>query len=82
MSSSPRRIRTLNRRVDRAGRSVWRGVEAFGFWTAVLLPVAYPVVLVSDGWVSGSRIRLLGLLITHLVALVVGRGYQRGESRG
>jgi hypothetical protein len=82
MSSSPRRTRTLHRRVGRVGRSLCRGIEAFGFWAAVLLPVAYPVVLTGGGSVAGFWTRLVGLLTAHLTALVIGRGYQRQDGGG
>jgi hypothetical protein len=77
MSSSPQRIRTSRGRVGWAARSVRHGARAFGFWIAVLLPAIYPAVLIADAWLPESRQLLLGVLGVHLMALVLGRGYER-----
>jgi hypothetical protein len=78
MSPSPPRTLTPYRRVGRVARSLWRGAKAFGFWTAVFLPAAYPAALVAGAWLSESRAVLVLLLGVHLLALVVGQGYERG----
>ena len=81
-SSSPRRTRVLHRRAGQAVRSLWRGIEALGFLTAVLRPVAYPPILIGGGSVSGFWTQLLGLLSAHLTALLVGRDYRKRDSDG
>jgi hypothetical protein len=53
-----------------------------GFWAAVLLPAAYPVVLIASNWLSRPRILLLGLLGVHALALIVGRDYERRNTEG
>jgi hypothetical protein len=55
---------------------MWHGARASGFWLAVVLPVAYPVVLVAGGWVAESRMLLVGVLCVHLLALILGQGYE------
>ena len=77
MSLSLQRVRTPYRRVERAAGSLRRGARAVGFWTAVLLPAAYPGVLLAGGWLSSSRVVLVGLLGVHLLALLLGRDYER-----
>lgn len=51
-------------------------IEAIGFWSAILLPVLY-LVLFVNGIRSWSGLALiLGLLILHAIALVVGRNHR------
>lgn len=80
MAPSPRRIQARNHRAGDVVRSLWEGIEAFGFWTAVLLPLAYPAVLLSGGGLSGSWMALVGVLAAHGLALVIGREHGRRES--
>lgn len=82
MSPSPRRVRTPYPRLERVVRSLRNGTRAVGFWAAVLLPAAYPVVLIASNWLSRPRILLVGLLGVHALALIVGRDYERRNTGG
>jgi uncharacterized membrane protein len=77
MSPSPRRVRIPHPRLKRVVRSLRHGTRAVGFWAAVLLPAAYPIVLVASNWLTRPRTLLLGLLGIHALALIVGRDYER-----
>ncbi|MDS0259982.1 hypothetical protein NDI56_11315 [Haloarcula sp. S1CR25-12] len=53
-----------------------RPVQFLGFWTAVVAPLAYAVLLMSslDG---RSRLLLLtGVFFANVLGLVIGRGYR------
>lgn len=53
-----------------------RPVETAAFWLAVLLPVAYPALLV--GGLGGSELGLLAaLVVCNALALVLGRDHKR-----
>lgn len=55
-------------------RLVATPIEAAAFWTAVAVPLAYPVLLA--GGLRGSELSLFGLaLAINVVALVLGRDY-------
>lgn len=55
-----------------------RPVRAASFWTAVLLPLAYPALLY--GGVRGDELLLLvAAIAAHAVALRAGRGYKAPE---
>jgi hypothetical protein len=51
-------------------------VQFAGFWTAVLLPFVLFPMLVS-GMASEQLVPFVALLATNLVALVLGRDYNR-----
>jgi len=82
MSPSPLHVRTPHDRIERAARSAWHGARAVGFWTAVLLPAAYPAVLFAGAWLPEPRTLLIGLIGVHLLALAVGRDYGRRTPEG
>lgn len=49
-------------------------VQAVGFWTGVLVPLAYPLLLLGD--LHARSLALLGVLVTLNVAgLLLGRDY-------
>lgn len=53
-----------------------RPVEAAAFWTAVLLPLAYPWLMF--GGLDGRELfLLLGALALNAATLVLGRGHKR-----
>jgi hypothetical protein len=54
-------------------------VAATGFWTAVLIPLAYPVILA--GGLSGQELSFLpALLALNAIALYLGRDHNRDAS--
>jgi len=53
---------------------VTRPVKAADFWVAVLLSLAYPVLLYG-GLGADELLALLAAITTHVVALRLGRGY-------
>lgn len=54
-------------------------VQTASFWTAVLIPVAYPWLLF--GGVGGRELfLLLGLLALNAVTLVLGRDHKRDHA--
>lgn len=53
-----------------------RPVEAAAFWAAILVPVAYPALLI--GGLDGQQLTLLAaLLVVNALALLLGRGHNR-----
>lgn len=56
-------------------RHVTTAVRATAFWTAVVVPLAYPLLL-FDGTEYGLLVGLLGF---HALALVVGHLHSRNE---
>jgi hypothetical protein len=82
LSTLLRSIRVHDHQVGEDIRSLWRGTEAIGFWAAIVLPLAYPVVAIGGGWLSGSWTPLVGLVAAHSMALIVGRGHGRRISEG
>lgn len=57
----------------------FRPVEAAGFWTAVLIPLAYPALLY--GGVDGRELPLLlAALALNAAALVLGRNHNRDRA--
>lgn len=90
MSNSPSTpTRSVNRAYDSA--STWaEGVQtlattasaavvelfrAASFWAAIVAPVCYPPLLYR-----GESSLILGLLVLHVVALLVGHGYEYDQS--
>jgi hypothetical protein len=56
-----------------------RPVAATGFWTAVLIPLAYPLILA--GGLTGQELSFLpALLALNAVALFLGRDHHRDAS--
>jgi len=53
-----------------------RPVQFIGFWTAVLAPLAYPMLLGSG--LDGRPLLLLltGVFFANVLGLIVGRGYR------
>jgi len=52
-----------------------RPIEAVAFWAAVLVSLAYPVLLY--GGVRGDELLVLvAAIVVHVVALRLGRGYE------
>lgn len=51
-----------------------RPLSFFGFWTAVLAPLAYPLFLVGD-LDSQSLLWLSGVVCLNVVGLLLGRDY-------
>lgn len=80
MSSIASRSRSSPPRIGRLGRSVVHNFRAAGFWTAVALPVSYPLVVASGVPAARAQVVLFGLLCLHLVALIAGRGHARHET--
>lgn len=51
-----------------------RPVQALAFWTAVLVPLAYPVLLY--GGLDGQGLSTLAVaVLVNVLALLLGRGY-------
>lgn len=71
------------RRFAREGATLvgWlaRGISALAFWTAVVLPVLYPLLFV-DGLHGREPVILGTLFVTNVVALVAGHDYARDSS--
>lgn len=82
MTSMSPRSRSSPPRIGRLGRSLLRNVRAVGFWTAVALPVSYPLVLASGVPAGRAQAVLLGLLCLHLLTLIAGRSHAPPEDRG
>jgi hypothetical protein len=56
-----------------------RPVEAVAFWVAVLVPLAYPALMV--GGLDGQQLfLLLGALALNAAALFAGRDYNRDRA--
>lgn len=56
-----------------------RPVEAVGFWAAVLIPLAYPALMI--GGLEGPKLQLLlAVLALNATALFVGRDYNRDRA--
>jgi hypothetical protein len=73
-NASPRRLRRVDGGAVRA--SVESLVRATGFWTAVALPFIV-LVVVATGGAQRHPLAFSGLLAANLVALVLGRNYDR-----
>lgn len=58
-------------------RTVGGSLEAVAFWVAVLLPLAYPPVMILDVWQDWQAVLLGGLLLVHLCALALGHRHGR-----
>lgn len=73
----------LAHRVSLAAR-LTRTVRAAAFWTAVVSPIGYPILL-SVGLEGTTGLAFLGLLCGNALALAVGHNYdpsQDGETTG
>ena len=75
MSPSTQVRETL--RDSRAARLLRRPVEAFAFWTAILLPFVYLPMLFGGFETTTSVLLFAGLLAANGVALLVGHGHKR-----
>lgn len=51
-------------------------IQAACFWTAVALPLSYPILLWVNGVTARSSSVVLAVLGVHLLALLGGRGYR------
>ncbi|MXR43301.1 hypothetical protein GRX01_18425 [Halobaculum sp. WSA2] len=56
-----------------------RAGEAIAFWLAALLPLAYLPALAS-GVTSTQPLLVAGLIVAHVAALALGRGYATDAS--
>lgn len=56
-----------------------RAGEAIAFWLAALLPLAYLPALAS-GITSTRPLLVAGLIVAHVAALALGRGYATDAS--
>jgi VIT1/CCC1 family predicted Fe2+/Mn2+ transporter len=64
-------------RLRRLSRVVASTLRAAAFWSAVVLPVVYlPMLFVDGGW---STSLVSGLLAVHVLAVLVGKGYDPGN---
>jgi len=62
-------------RVDFRSLAV-RPVRAVAFWTAVVAPIAYPMLLLS-GFTGRTLLLLLaGVFFVNVLGLVIGRGHR------
>ncbi len=73
-NASPPRLRRVGGGTVRA--SVESVVRAAGFWAAVTIPFVMLVVLATGG-AQRHALAFTGLLAANLVALFVGRNYDR-----
>ena len=55
--------------------SVLRPIEAFAFWTAIVMPFIYLPLLLTGVETPSEAIAFGVLVAAHVVALVVGRRY-------
>jgi hypothetical protein len=53
-----------------------RPLRFVGFWTGVLAPLAYPLLLYG-GLDAQSLFVLLGVVVLNIAGLLLGRGYSR-----
>lgn len=60
-----------------ASRTLGDGIVGIGFWAAVLMPLSYVPVLATGVQTQADGLLLLGLLVSHAVALFAGHGYGR-----
>lgn len=60
-------------------RSIVSPVQFLGFWTAVVSPFVLVglVAVAAAGLASGARPALVAVLVTNIVGLLLGRGYNR-----
>ena len=66
---------STSRRVRSVARAVRRGpVQAVGFWTGVLAPLAYPLLLFGE-LTTRSLGLLCGVVALNVCGLLLGRGY-------
>lgn len=63
--------------VASASRTLRAGIVGIGFWAAVLMPLTYVPVLATGVQTQADGLLLLGLLISHAVALFAGHGHGR-----
>jgi hypothetical protein len=62
------------RRVHHIGTAT---LEAVGFWTAVVLPLPTLLVLAFGSGTPTELVAVAGLLLTNLLAFVLGHDYSR-----
>lgn len=60
-----------------ASRTLRAGIVGIGFWAAVLMPLSYVPVLAAGVQTQVDGLLLIGLLVSHVVALFAGHGYGR-----
>lgn len=54
-------------------------LRTVAFWTAVVFPLVYGVILfMTPSWTGATRLFVVGVAI-HLLAFVFGHGYNRPE---
>lgn len=59
---------------DRLQSATVRPLRVAGFWTAVVAPIAYPLLFLSG--LDGQTVTLLlGVVALNALGLLVGRGY-------
>lgn len=58
-------------------KTVRRSIVQFGFWVAVLLPLAYVPLLATGALTQTDGLLLYSLLVSHAVALLVGHGHSK-----
>lgn len=74
-TASPLPNDSLRPSVQTLQQLVTTPIEATAFWTAVVIPLAYPALLA--GGLTGNELSLLGMVLAlNVVALVLGRDYK------
>lgn len=74
-TASPLPNDSLPTSVSTVQRLITTPIKATAFWTAIVIPLAYPTLLA--GGLTGSELPLLGLVLAlNVVALVLGRNYK------
>lgn len=53
--------------------------ERLGFWAAILIPLSYPLLLVSGPGGSRGAVLFAALVLANLAALLAGHGHNRDD---
>ncbi|MFC7176012.1 hypothetical protein [Halosegnis marinus] len=79
MSTHSSSTRTDAGPLRRAATRLRSPAERVGFWGAILIPVSYPLLLVSGPGGSRGAVLFAALVVANVAALLAGHGHNRED---